>query len=88
MRRLLAVAALVGGMLLAAGPPALAPPAYGKDRVAETALTIAGTPEPDGRPVSLEVTLMTTDPAAARPAIVLAHGFGGTKEDLADTALT
>jgi ABC-2 type transport system ATP-binding protein len=84
MRRLLAVAALVGGVLLAAAVP----PAYAADEVTETVLTVAGTPEPDGRPVPLDVTLRTTDPAAARPAIVLAHGFGGTKDDLADTART
>ena len=88
MRRLLAVAALVGGVLLAAGPVAPVPPAYAEDQVTETVLTVPGTPEPDGRPVSLDVTVLTTDPAVARPAVVLAHGFGGTKDDLADTART
>jgi ABC-2 type transport system ATP-binding protein len=89
MRRLLAVAALLGGGLLAAGPAAaLAPPAYAEVQVTETVLAVAGTPEPDARPVSLDVTVRTTDPATARPAIVLAHGFGGTKEDLAGTART
>ena len=33
--------------------------------------------------VNLDVTLLTTDPAPPRPAIVLAHGFGGTKADSA-----
>ena len=51
-------------------------------------LTIAGTPEPDGRPVWLDVSVLSADPAQARPAVVLAHGFGGTKDDLAETART
>jgi ABC-2 type transport system ATP-binding protein len=87
MRRLPAVAALLGGVLLAAGPGPV-PPAYAEDPVSETVLTLPGTPEPDGRPVGLDVTLMTADPGAARPAVVLAHGFGGTKDDLAETART
>ncbi len=47
----------------------------------ERAFTVSGTPEPDGDPVSLDLTLVTADPGAARPAIVLAHGFGGSKAD-------
>ncbi|MET0693365.1 MAG: alpha/beta fold hydrolase [Propionibacteriaceae bacterium] len=54
--------------------------------VSETPLIIPGTPEPDGKPVSIDVSLFTTDPGQARPAIVLAHGFGGTKADSAGTA--
>ncbi|MBA8795713.1 ABC-2 type transport system ATP-binding protein [Friedmanniella endophytica] len=49
--------------------------------VVETDLFVPGTPEPDGRPVRLDVALLTTDPSVPRPAIVLAHGFGGTKAD-------
>lgn len=49
--------------------------------VVETAFTVPGTPEADGRPVDLDVTLLTTSPATPQPAIVLAHGFGGTKAD-------
>ena len=60
-----------------------APAAAAEAPVVETALTVPGTPEPDGRPVDLDVTLMTTDPATPRPAVVLAHGFGGSKADLA-----
>ena len=69
---------------LATGPAAaLPPPAAAATAVVETELSVAGTPEPDGRPVRLDVTLMTTDPARARPAVVLAHGFGGSKADSA-----
>ncbi|MCW2811656.1 MAG: putative transporter ATP-binding protein, partial [Friedmanniella sp.] len=53
--------------------------------VTETPVRVAGTPEPDGRPVDLDVSLFTTSPATAQPAVVLAHGFGGTKADSAQT---
>ena len=88
MRRLPAVAALLGGVLLASTPAAPILPAYAEEPVSETVLTVAGTPESDGRPVRLDVTVMTTDPATPRPAVVLAHGFGGTKDDVADTGRT
>jgi ABC-2 type transport system ATP-binding protein len=63
-------------------------PAYAQDQVIETELMVAGTPEPDGKPVKLDATILTTDPASPRPAIVLAHGFGGTKADSEPTART
>ena len=56
--------------------------------VVETAVTIPATPESDGRPVTLDATVLTTDPAAPRPAVVLAHGFGGSKDDSLATART
>ena len=75
---LLIVASLVG----------IPVPAYPADRVIETALMVSGTPEADGKPVKLDTTILTTDPATPRPAIVLAHGFGGTKDDSEPTART
>jgi ABC-2 type transport system ATP-binding protein len=63
-------------------------PAYAQDQVIETELMVLGTPEPDGTPVALDTTILTTDPATSRPAIVLAHGFGGTKADSEPTART
>jgi ABC-2 type transport system ATP-binding protein len=56
-------------------------PAWAEERVIETELQISGTPEPDGDPVKLDVTVLTTDPAKPKPGIVLAHGFGGSKLD-------
>ncbi len=49
--------------------------------VATRAAFVAGTPEADGAPVRLDTTLYlpATTPA---PAILLAHGFGGSKTDL------
>lgn len=63
-------------------------PAYGQDKVIETALMVSGTPEADGKPVKLDATILTTNPTEPRPAIVLAHGFGGTKDDSEPTART
>jgi ABC-2 type transport system ATP-binding protein len=63
-------------------------PAYAADHVIETELMVPGTPEADGKPVKLDATILTTDPGAQRPAVVLAHGFGGTKADSEPTART
>jgi ABC-2 type transport system ATP-binding protein len=62
-------------------------PASAKEQVIQTPLRIVGTPEPDGEPVEIDVTIMTTDPKVPKPAIVLAHGFGGSKGDSEPTAL-
>jgi ABC-2 type transport system ATP-binding protein len=74
---LLLIVALLGGFQI---------PAYAKDQVIATELMVPGTAEADGKPVKLDATILTTNPAAARPAIVLAHGFGGTKADSEPTA--
>ncbi|HKX15198.1 MAG TPA: hypothetical protein VJN19_08400, partial [Propionibacteriaceae bacterium] len=63
-------------------------PAYAQEQVIETELMVPGTPEADGKPVQLDATILATDPATPRPAIVLAHGFGGTKNDSKPTART
>jgi ABC-2 type transport system ATP-binding protein len=84
MRRVRAALLMLAALSLIC-PPA---PAYAQDRVIETELMVAGTPEPDGKPVKLDATILTTDPASPRPAIVLAHGFGGTKIDTEPTART
>ncbi|MGH3338346.1 MAG: alpha/beta hydrolase, partial [Propionibacteriaceae bacterium] len=76
---LLLIIALVGGVTF---------PAYAADQVIATELLVPGTPEADGEPVDLDATILTTAPATPRPAIVLAHGFGGTKIDSEPTART
>jgi ABC-2 type transport system ATP-binding protein len=63
-------------------------PASAEDQVVETELMVPATPEADGKPIKLDATILTTDPATPRPAIVLAHGFGGTKTDSEATART
>jgi ABC-2 type transport system ATP-binding protein len=75
-------------MLVALSLICLAVPAYAADQVIATELLVPGTPEADGEPVGLDATILTTDPATPRPAIVLAHGFGGTKTDSEPTART
>ena len=57
-------------------------------QVTEITLETPGTPEPDGDPVVLDTSVWTTDPGVPKPAIVLAHGFGGTKADAAQIAQT
>ena len=72
------LAAVVGGYsALADGPP----------QVRERVVSILGTPEPDGRPVRLDATLYLPAGSAPEPAVVLAHGFGGSKDDEAADAL-
>ncbi|GAA3579715.1 alpha/beta fold hydrolase [Microlunatus spumicola] len=81
------VAAVLGGLVVGLVPLLAAVPAQAADeRVTETVLQVPGTPEPDGTAVSLDATLLTTAPGTARPAIVLAHGLGGTKADSLPTA--
>jgi ABC-2 type transport system ATP-binding protein len=63
-------------------------PAYAQEHVIETPFNVPGTPEPNGKPVELDASILTTDPSTPRPAIVLAHGFGGTKADSEPTART
>ncbi|MDF2746750.1 MAG: putative transporter ATP-binding protein, partial [Propionibacteriaceae bacterium] len=77
--RRLTTAVLVALLLV---PPI---PAWAEERVIETELQISGTPEPDGDPVKLDVSVLTTDPATPKPGIVLAHGFGGSKLDGLET---
>ncbi|HET9304307.1 MAG TPA: alpha/beta fold hydrolase [Propionibacteriaceae bacterium] len=76
-------AALMLIVALLAGIPILA---HAQDQVIKTELMVAGTPEADGKPIKLDATILTTDPATPRPAVVLAHGFGGTKNDSEPTA--
>ena len=44
-------------------------------------LRVAVTPEADGAPVMLDATLYLPDSKKPAPAVVLAHGFGGSKQD-------
>ena len=88
IRRL--AASLLAATLFLLAAPVLADPGRGdagsiaradEKPVTETVFRVAGTPEPNGDPVTLDLTLLTTDPGTAEPAIVLAHGFGGSKAD-------
>ena len=86
-RLLLTTLAFACAALIGVGPALL--PAYADDApVTEITLQTPGTPEPDGAPLTLDTSLWTTDPGVAKPAIVLAHGFGGSKADAAPIAQT
>ena len=86
-RLLLTTVAAVCAVLIGVGPALL--PAYADDApVTEITLQTPGTPEPDGEPVTLDTSVWTTDPGVPKPAIVIAHGFGGTKGDAAQIAAT
>ncbi len=45
-------------------------------------VTVAGVPEPDGTPVRLDASFYLPPGSATAPAVLLAHGFGGSKAEL------
>ncbi len=53
---------------------------------AEQTLTVPVGAEPDGTAVTLDATLFTPATSGPHPAVLLAHGFGGSKADLTDQA--
>ena len=85
-RLLLTTVATACAVLVGLGP--LVRPAHAEDDTPVTEITLEtpGTPEPDGDSVTLDTSMWTTEPGVAKPAIVLAHGFGGTKADSAEPA--
>jgi ABC-2 type transport system ATP-binding protein len=50
-------------------------------------LRVPGSPGSDGRKVTLDATLFLPDTRRPAPAVVLAHGFGGSKDDETGEAL-
>lgn len=90
-RLLLTVLAFACAVLLGVGAGPSVRSAYADEPaddtpVTEITLQTPGTPEPDGDPITLDTSVWTTQPGVAKPAIVLAHGFGGTKADAAPIA--
>jgi len=86
----LLTAGLLAGLLpltalMTTGGALGAAPAHAAD-VAETQQMVSTGAEPDGTPVQLDVSVFTPGTAGRHPAIVLAHGFGGTKADSASSA--
>jgi ABC-2 type transport system ATP-binding protein len=71
-----AVVAVTGTALASGGGP----------EVREQVLRVPAGSEPDGRRVGLDATLFTPVTSTPEPAVLLAHGFGGSKEDLAADA--
>ncbi len=80
-----AAALLAAASMVAASSAA---PAYA-DAAApgvEETLTVPVGAEPDGTAVSLDSSIFTPSGGGTHPAVLLAHGFGGSKADLADQA--
>jgi ABC-2 type transport system ATP-binding protein len=83
-RRSAVTIAAVGVAALAGGFVAFA--AAGRDEgFREELLLVGGTREPDGAPVNLDATLYVPQEVPA-PAVLLAHGYGGTKDSVAAQA--
>lgn len=95
MTRRRLIAALVAGLVVVgiavAGGFALA--SDGEARVGERQFLVPVGPEPSGEEVSIDVTVFTppagtpgADSEGRWPAVLLAHGFGGSKRDLIEQA--
>ena len=86
-RARLVVTVLVVVALVAGGVSLLAARSAGP-AVAEEALRVPVGPEPDGTPVDLDVGVYTADTGVTspKPAVMLAHGFGGQRQDLVTQA--
>ncbi len=88
-RRALVVATLMGLLLTlgwATAPGALAATDAPDSGVTEQALTVPVRAEPDGTAVTLDASVFAPATAGPHPAVLLAHGFGGSKTDLVDRA--
>ncbi|WP_225448132.1 alpha/beta fold hydrolase [Streptacidiphilus sp. P02-A3a] len=84
-RRLAALLAVLA--VLAVGIGGYSALGQAPPKVRQQVLSIAGVPEPDGTPVRLDATLYLPRSSTPLPAVVLAHGFGGSKDDEAADAL-
>ncbi len=81
-------ATVVAVLVVFAATPtsALATVESGRVPVADEVQSVPVGPEPDGTSVSLDVTVVAPGSAGPHPAVLLAHGFGGSKNDLLDRA--
>ncbi len=87
MRRRAAVIGGAAAVVVLATVGVSAARAGGGVTVRQEVLQVTGTPEPDGSAVRLDATLFLPDSGRPEPAVLLAHGFGGSKADLAADAL-
>ena len=88
-RRALVVAAVVGllvTLVYAGAPSAFAATDAPAGDTTETTISVPVRAEPDGSAVTLDGSIFTPSSAGPHPAMLLAHGFGGSKTDLADRA--
>lgn len=86
-RRVLLIAAAVVVLFAAVGGIAAAVASGDGAAIRQQVLRVPVGPDADGQPVSLDATLYLPASRTPAPAIVLAHGFGGTKDDERSDAL-
>ena len=81
-----AVAAVLTAALVGAAPPVAAAAADGATDppVSQETASLPVGAEPDGGAVTLDTTTFRPASAGRHPAVLLAHGFGGSKADLVD----
>ncbi|HEY3682605.1 MAG TPA: alpha/beta fold hydrolase [Streptosporangiaceae bacterium] len=79
---LLAAVALVGGTVFAGGPARAAAPSV---RMSEQRVTVTDGPKGDQR-IALDTSYFTPSGGGRHPAVLLGHGFGGSKADVAGEA--
>src|SRR6478735_6070687 len=88
---LVAALAIGAGLAIAPGPAAIAAPAPlpatapAADPVSPEVTTIPVRAEPDGTPVRLDVSVWPQS-SGRHPVVLLAHGFGGTKDSMTSEA--
>jgi ABC-2 type transport system ATP-binding protein len=85
-RRTLQIAAVAVALLVVVGI-AIAATHSSPPAVRQQVLSVPVSPGADGKPVTLDATLFLPNSHTPAPAIVLAHGFGGSKTDETPDAL-
>ena len=81
MRRRTRLAALAAALLVVAGTVSAVLVARTPDGVGREVQRVAVRPEPDGAAVTLDTTVFRPAGRGPFPAVLLAHGFGGSKAD-------
>jgi ABC-2 type transport system ATP-binding protein len=84
-----ACAALLTAVVYASAPAvayAADPTGPPPESVAEQTISVPVRAEPDGTAVTLDGSVFTPSSTGPHPAVLLAHGFGGSKTDLVDRA--
>lgn len=73
-------------LLLVATILGVAPPAYAQTPAAPDELRLPVASEPDGSAVEIDVSRYSPSGPGPHPALILTHGFGGSKADVDDQA--
>jgi ABC-2 type transport system ATP-binding protein len=79
-------AALAAAVAVGPAIPASASSAVASATTAAEALKVPVDPEPDGTAVTLDAAVLAPDGGGKHPVVLLAHGFGGSKDSVATQA--